>query len=551
MHSFKRNHRRPAFTILEMTVAMVASAFLLAGLGSIMFIARQIAYTPTAAARRAKSADVINQISDELRYATVITQQTSQILEFVVADRNNDGTAEKIRYEWSGTAGDPLRKTVNGGTPVDVVTSVYAFAVTLQQKAKTTTLTTTTDSAETVLVANASAITANSRDIDTSNFAAQRIYPTLFSSVPANATCWNCTKIDVNGKQNGTATETLTVQIRNAGDPYDVPTGAALGSASIAESSITASAGFNTVTFANPIRNLSLSRAYEMVFLQLTGTGKAFRLTVDDSVATGVTESADGGASWTYNTTRQVFGRVYGTYSTPGPSYNVTRNYVSYVRLGLQAGNQSHARIDTSIPLRNAPELLANYWRTDFDRDPTTTNINGDTASDWAVTGGTAFDTTKLTNGIWSATGAIETRPLSDFTTTTIVEARCRNTSVGGNGTVVAAFVDRQGGTYAPLLVYLQKQSDGSQTLNLYGRTSDTVTKLLFTRPRLASGYVRFRLTVLPANDVVNLTINDEDQGTFTYPSYAPTSSSDRYVTVYSDTSTSDFDYVEVRSGIN
>ena len=70
-----------------------------------MFIARQVAYTPTAASRRVQAADVINQISDELRYATVITQQTSQILEFVVADRNNDGTAEKIRYEWSGVAG--------------------------------------------------------------------------------------------------------------------------------------------------------------------------------------------------------------------------------------------------------------------------------------------------------------------------------------------------------------------------------------------------------------------------------------------------------------
>ena len=79
--------------------------------------------------------------ADELRYATIIIQQTPQILEFVVADRNADGTAEKIRYEWSGTAGDPLRKTINGGTSVDVLTSVNAFSVTFQQKSKTTTLT--------------------------------------------------------------------------------------------------------------------------------------------------------------------------------------------------------------------------------------------------------------------------------------------------------------------------------------------------------------------------------------------------------------------------
>src|SRR3954470_23841669 len=161
--------RAAAFTMSEMMVAMIASAFLLAGLGSVMFIARQVAYAPTAATRRSKTADIINQISEELRYATVITQQTAQILEFVVADRNNDGTAEKIRYEWSGVAGDPLRKTVNGATAVDVLTAVNAFNVTLQQKSKTTTLTTTTDSPEAVLMANASVVTGVYRDIDASN----------------------------------------------------------------------------------------------------------------------------------------------------------------------------------------------------------------------------------------------------------------------------------------------------------------------------------------------------------------------------------------------
>ncbi len=46
--------RSPGFTILELMVAMVASTFLLAGLGSVMYIARQTAYAPTAAARRRK-----------------------------------------------------------------------------------------------------------------------------------------------------------------------------------------------------------------------------------------------------------------------------------------------------------------------------------------------------------------------------------------------------------------------------------------------------------------------------------------------------------------
>ena len=42
------------------------------------------------------------------------------------------------------------------------------------------------------------------------------------------------------------------------------------------------------------------------------------------------------------------------------------------------------------------PSCLTTYWRTDFDRNPTTTNANGDAVADWAVTGGGTFDTTKL-----------------------------------------------------------------------------------------------------------------------------------------------------------
>lgn len=545
------NRRRPGHTLIELVAAMVASAFLLAGMGSVMFIARQVAYTPCDATRRSQTADIVSQICDELRYATIVIQQTSQILEFVVTDRNSDGTAEKIRYEWSGAAGAPLRKTINGGASVDVLASVNAFNITLQQTQKTTALTTTTDSAETTLLANVSVQSGTYRDIGTSDYMGQVILPTSFPSIPANATSWNLTKIDFYGKQSGTVADTLIVQVRANGDPYDNPTSNVFGQATIAESSLTSSDGWNTVTFASPIRDLSFNRRYSFVFMQSSGTGKSAKIAYTDTVPTGVSDSTDGGASWQYMTTRQMFGRMYGTYTTPGTTYNVTRNYVSQVRIALQSGSQSHARIDASAPLQNTPELLASYWRTDFDRNPTSTNANGDSVADWTLTGGGAFDTSKLANGVWTATGAIESRPLADFTTTTTVNVRCRNTSVGGNGAVVRINADRQSGQYAPLLVYVQRQSDGTQTLTLNGKTSDALTKQLFSRTKLPSGFVRFRLTILPANNLVNLQINDEDQGTYTYPTYAPSTTTDRYLTLLADTSAAEFDYVDARVGTN
>ena len=144
----------------------------------------------------------------------------------------------------------------------------------------------------------------------------------------------------------------------------------------------------------------------------------------------------------------QIYGELKGHYVLPGPSYDVTRNYVSHVQIVLQSGGQSHARIDASVPLTNAPEVLSAYWRTDFDRDPTTTNGNGDAVADWAMASDT-FDSDTLTSGVWETSGAIETRPLHDFTKTTTVEVNCRNTSVGGNGAVIRINADRQSGLYA------------------------------------------------------------------------------------------------------
>jgi hypothetical protein len=475
----------------------------------------------------------------------VLIGQTSNVLEFVVADRNADGTAEKIRYEWSGTSGHPLRKTVNGGTPVTVLELVTAFSATPQLKTRTESLKTTVDSAELILASNASVVSGSDRDITVLEHSAQQINPAAFASIPANAISWNATKIDFHGRQEGGTTETLLVQLRPAADPYNAPTSHVFGQVSIPESMLTGSYNWNTAVFPSPIRNLVFHRMYAIVWAGI-GSGKACRFRPNNDASSGVFESSDAGASWQWMA-EQMFWRLYGTYTTPGTTYNVNRNVATHVQLKLQSGGQSFARLDASVPLVNAPEVLASYWRTDFDRNPTTTNGNGDAVADWVLAGGGSFDTATLISGVWYANGALETRPLHDFTQTTIVEVRCRNASVGGNGAVVRINADRQGGLYAPLLVYLQRQADGTQTLSLNGKTSDAATSQLFTRSRLSGEFVRVRLIIVPQYDVVNLAINDEDQGTYTYPTYAPSNSTDRFFTFFGDTSQAEFDYVDLR----
>jgi hypothetical protein len=538
---------RRGHTLMEMVVAMVCSGVLLAGLASVMFISQQVAYAPSAAVHRTKAAEVVHQISEELRCATLIIQQTPQILEFVVADRNGDGTAEKIRYEWSGTPGAPLNKKVNAASSVPVLGAVEAFGLSLQQTSNTTTLKTRVDSAEAMLISNPNSPGGSDRTVTSTRYMAQQINPAAFTSpVPANALYWNATKVQFFGDKDGNDGDILVLQLRSTGEPGDAPSSDAIGEKVIAESTL--NSGWNTIVFTSPVQNLAFQRRYAIAW---SAVGSAARLKYDDNFASGVLESTDAGATWQFMTTRQLFYRLYGTYTTPGPTYNVTRSYVSHVGLVLQTSSQSHGRIDASIPLANMPELVSSYWRADFSTNPAATNANGDSVADWAVAGGGNFDTSRLINGVWYASGALETRPLNDFTTTTTVEMRCRNTTVGGNGAVVRINADRQGGLYAPLLVYVQRQADGTQNVSLLGKTSDAATKSLFARSRLTSDFLRLRLTIVPQSNVVNLQINDEDQGTFTYPTYAPSSATDRFVTLYADTSLAEFDYVDVRVATN
>jgi hypothetical protein len=380
----------------ELVVASVASAFLLAGLGSVMMIATQIAYTPAAAVRRTEAAEIVNRLADELRFATMIVQhvdtQSQQTLEFVVTDRDTpaDGAGDRIRYDWplhpnpaARVVGDPPRlyKTVNGRT------STVAEDISQQAVA----------------------------DID------------------------------------------------------DIP----------------------------------------------------YRLTLQPTV----------------------------------PPY-------TFAMLRLQTGAATHSRVDASIPLLARPEKLVANWRTNFDENPTSIDVDGSgevdgdnvLESDWVASNGATFVANpgpgQLANSTWHANGDLATNPGNDFANVTVVEARCKNMAASGNADVLRINADRQGATYAPLIIRMQRRLDGTQTLSLLGNSTAVpltaqAGSLLSTSTvdNLVDDYVRFRLTIMPASNTVRLQINGIDVGTYAYVAHGPVAA-ERSVRIGGGAK---FDYVEVR----
>jgi hypothetical protein len=536
-------------TLVELVTAMASGTILLTGLAAVMMIASQVAYTPSASTARLEAADAVHDLANDLRYATYFHERSLSAVEFVVTDRTGDGTAERIRYDLfvEPDGSKTLCKTVNGGTRAKLVMEVQDFQLSYVTAAKTTAISTTTDSAAAKLLYDESSMN-KTRDVTAENLSAQPVNPSVLNA--PGRLYWNVTHVEFQASKSGTTVQTLLVQLRSTGDPNNSPTGEVLGEVQVAESSLPSSIGWQSIPFASPIRGLQFHRNYALVLARTTTADSYPANYIAAMLRTSSTDyspllSNDSGASWNTSSAQMNY-RIWGTYTTSGPTYNVTRNYATRVNVILQAGSASSSRVNASIPLVNTPELLSAYWRADFDANPTTLDVTRDGVVDWAMASG-SFNAGTLANGLWQASGALESRPKNNFTTNTIVDVRCRNKwPGGGNGAVVQINADRQSGTHAPLIVRLQYQADDTQTLTLYGKSNDATTVQLFQRKNLPSSLIRYRLTILPANNLVNLAIEDEDQGTFSYPTFAP-SSDDRFLTLYTDTSSSEFDYVEIR----
>ncbi len=126
---------RRAFTLVELMVTMTIMAIIMTAVSSAMILTVHAIpdKDDVAVVRRGKLA-ILEKIAGELTYATALTEHTDTAVEFSVADRGHGAVGpEVIRYEWSGTAGDPLTRQYNGGTVVAVFAKVRDFKLTYAQ----------------------------------------------------------------------------------------------------------------------------------------------------------------------------------------------------------------------------------------------------------------------------------------------------------------------------------------------------------------------------------------------------------------------------------
>lgn len=538
---------RSAFTLVELMIAIVASSFLMVGLASSIFIATQTVNPSGRTQEILDASEIVRQLTDELRYAMYVNEQTATTIDFITDDRTGDGQPDRIRYEWSGTAGDPLTKALNDSGPQMVTPSVQNFSLDyltddIQQSFESPPV----QSAEVLLDKYSGATEIRNFRIQTSDWVGQFINSSSFSelSLPGDTLSWSATRVQLRVSPTDSGNGEAWIRLRAA-------TGGGLPGTQIFDEDVlyesTLASGYRWFDFNFAAETELLPSQNACLTIEHKANPYAAYVQYDEKNDDSRLVTNDGGATWyfaPYDDSLRYY--LHGTYTQPSyTTETITRSYVRGVGVELQLGDVE-TTVSTETNSWNRPEVCLAYWDADFDSDPTAIDHNADSVGDWQMRDGGAFDVSRLTDGYWNATDEpLQTAPVADFVDPTILELRMRNTTVGGEGAVCTIHADWDGTKAGAMSVSLALQNDGTQTLRAFISTNTNARKEVAIFNGLPDDFVEVRMIVEPSSDAFAVWANDTFVGSYTYTPIS--AASDRRASIKRDGSDAQFERIVIK----
>lgn len=366
--------RHRAVTLVELTVSTAVMVVLIGGLASAVVIAGRA--IPDKASPTSVTIDgyhTAEQIAGELLCAQSFTLRTSTAVEFNVADRDpllNPGS-ELIRYEWSGTPGDPLTRQYNSGPIVEIAEDVHEFDLTYGVKTETETTikegTTWSDEIELAYFDGWPGITPTPepRGINSAYWVSQ------YFQIPPQE---GATELDITLakawlRRGSTPPASIIVGVhRSKGDgslepdPTPIGTPATIPGTDLETSFLQIPATFSNVTISD------ISRTDYCLVIR---GGDAVAAWVDVYYAKSPPDNGtvlrwteDGGASWDPRSSefnkRDLRFSVWGRWAATGQQeITVDRYFVTLTRIALRTGLNPSTRVETSVQVLNAPEVAS------------------------------------------------------------------------------------------------------------------------------------------------------------------------------------------------
>jgi len=306
---------RRGFSLVELLTAMAVSGVLVGSMGVVLIMASSALERGTSPIDDERvAAEALADLQSDLAEATQFFRRDSRGVWFEVPDRDEDGVAEHILYEWSGVAGAPLTRSTNGAAAGVVAADVRSLDFTYIIRPGLTQAV----SAERLIAEFTSHVTgvSGSTTITPTSWVAQVLRPTF----TADTASWKATKVRLRMRLNAVPDGVFQVSLVAVGAD-NLPSATVYASTELKESTLSGTMRTDDILFGSctpippgqavaiVIKGVSGGNACDVGFLSSATPTMPFN--VWSAVST------TSGASW------QAFGQsqnnifeVYGTVTT-------------------------------------------------------------------------------------------------------------------------------------------------------------------------------------------------------------------------------------------
>ncbi len=531
---------RHGFSLVELLISTLIASIIVAGMqGTIFLTLRSVPDPNGIASTTLRASHIIDQLITELQTAIYVTERSPTTIGFVVPDRDNDGIGERVRYAWNGIPGGPLTRQYNSGTIIRLAEEVDFLSLTPSFKSVSETFPSVSveDATESLLADLNGTNGTSDHDITLSNGLGQYFSTTL----PAKSYAWRPTRVQLLARRNAVPGST-NIQLRAATAAL-TPANTSIQQFSMTDSSLLPAYEWKSFSYSD-LDPLASGGAICLVLQNASGAVSATLQST--SVGPGLLQTTDNGSSWSYDSGKCLVTQLYGKQFRSTGTQSINSNYLISMDVAFRITNTSPTQRTTASFL-NHPELVSGKWELQFDKNPTRLDENGDSLADWSVNGGGTFSMTQISDAKWQTSGTqLNTNPGSDFSKTTIVDLKFQQTHVGGNGATFSLNALRSGNTCAPVLVNLKKMSDGTQTMILSTKTSDSPLKTLINIAGLPSQPVLLHLVINPSTSSISICVNDVQYGNYPVLRYA-SADSNRFASIGASGSNVEYSYARIR----
>jgi hypothetical protein len=339
-------------TLIEVVATVVITGILIgATTATVHIMARTGTRSAQAAVQHNAATLAITRLRRELRLAKTIDEMTPTAITFTRPDMDGDGSDDLIRYAWSGAAGDQLTRATKGGDAVTILEDVQAFELDyLLKEGSDQVPGDPEESAETLLAYHEGSFNLSEVHVHDNLWWAQYFKPDL----PKDALSWKVTRVFFQAKRNHNEDYTTIIQLLLP-QTGKMPGETVIDQTTMEQLALTDYFQWIEKSFTNAT-GLSPDVGLCLAFITYDPHSARLRYQSGGVMTTNnaLVEGDDEGWGTVYpDMALQYY--VYGTIATEGAP--VASQHLVTVRIGLSAGTEPPARLDSAVHLLNAPDV--------------------------------------------------------------------------------------------------------------------------------------------------------------------------------------------------